>query len=221
MIQTFNGNGRRVQAFTIPFVESPNCWISIVNNPDDLGGLIALPLTHLIRAISQVIIQPIAEKKWKLDQQMGPGWLSSLRRGSANSPHIMKRSLFGPSPAQSGTYDPRAQLSLTAFHPRDMFPSRFHIPAEEPIFDVKIEFIHVVSGLQLPNRTGCRQFQQTVHGVVKIVPIAEITDKPGEKIFTGKDRDAWFQVPEKEITTFEVRFPSLPPVVMNRLTNQQ
>jgi hypothetical protein len=168
--------------------------------------LINLLPAHLMRAICQIIAQPIGLQKWKIDQAKVAGVSATRGRGQGATPQVIKRSLFGPaSGPQSATYNPRAQLSVTAFHPRDLHESRFHMPAEESMFDVKIHFIHLVRGLKVVEGAGCRQYRESTQGIIKIVPIVEITDKPGDKAFLGKERDAWFEVSESEIATFEVR----------------
>jgi hypothetical protein len=189
----------------VQFADSPRCWVSIVNSPEDLGKLIKLDPEHLMRAISQIITQPIGEEKWKIDRAMADRPSTSRGRGSASPTQIKKRLLFGPaSGPQAAKYNPRAQLSVTASHPRDAYESRFHMPKEEPMFDVKIHFIHVVRGFKLTKGSGCRQYRTTTPGIIKIIPIIEITDKPGENALLGKERDAWFEVSESEIATYEV-----------------
>ncbi|KAA8912068.1 hypothetical protein FN846DRAFT_887489 [Sphaerosporella brunnea] len=191
-----------VQPFTIPFSEATNCWISIANRPHDLGELIGLTPNHLMRAICQVVANPIGIEKWKLDQQKIARQLSEPRQRTG-SPEVIKRSLFGQSTKKSGLYDPRAQLSVAAFHPRDMYPSKFHMPAEDPLFAVRINFIHVVKGLNVPESAGCPQFRANTPGVIKLVPIVEIAERSSDDAFLGKERDLWFEIPEDDIATFE------------------
>jgi hypothetical protein len=177
----------------VQFADSPRCWVSIVNSPEDLGKLIKLDPKHIMRAISQIITQPIGEQKWMID------------RAQASTSQIKKRLLFGPdSGPQAAKYNPRDQLSVTASHPRDAYPSRFHMPKEEPMFDVRVHFIHVVRGFEVTKGAGCPQYQKKTPGIIKIIPIIEITDKPGENALFRKEREAWFEVSESEIATYEV-----------------
>jgi hypothetical protein len=158
-----------------------------------------------MRAINQVISQPIGEQKWKIDRAKAIGASTPHGRGKSTTSHIRKRLLFGSaSGPQAAKYNPRDQLSVTASHPRDAHNSRFHMPKEEPMFDVKIHFIHVVGGFKVIKGAGCRQYRDTAPGIIKIIPIIEITDKPGENVLLRKDRDAWFEVSESEIATYEV-----------------
>jgi hypothetical protein len=189
----------------VQFADSPRCWVSIVNSPEDLGRLIELVPEHLMRAIGQIITQPIGEQKWNIDRAKAGRASAPRGRGQPTTSHIKKRLLFGPaSGPQAAKYNPRDQLSVTASHPRDAHESRFHMRKEDAMFDVKIHFIHVVRGFNVIKGAGCRQYRQMTPGIIKIIPIVEITDRPGENALLGKQRDAWFEVSESEIATYEV-----------------
>jgi hypothetical protein len=200
-----SGDSKVMKHYTVPFPESPRCWVSVVGSIEELGRLINLLPAHFMRAVCHVIAQPIGEQKWNIDQAKVPAFTATRGRRQGSNPQVMKRSLFGPfSGPRSTKYNPRDQLSVTASHPRDRYESRFHMPEEDALFDVRIHFIHVVSGLKVIEGAGCRQYRESTPGIVKIIPIVEI-DKPGEKVLFGKDRDAWFEVAESDIGTFEVR----------------
>jgi hypothetical protein len=200
-----SSDSKVMKHYTVPFPESPSCWVSVVGSIEELGPLINVLPAYFMRAVRHVIAQPIGEQKWKIDQAKVPPLNGTRGRRPGSNPQVMRRSLFGPlSGPRSTKYNPRDQLSVTASHPRDRYDSRFHMPEEDAMFDVKIHFIHVVTGLKIIEGAGCRQYRESTPGTIKIIPIVEI-DKPGEKPIFGKERDAWFEVAESDIATFNVR----------------